>query len=68
MTREGGASISLTVDESIKWLQFYTDGKRRRGGAMKTMTTPANAFNNGIDLLVLAPGERHSCWWGISEV
>lgn len=68
LTCESGDSTSLTVGESIKWLQFYTDGKSRRGVAVEPMTAPANAFNNGVDLLVLAPGELHSCWWRISGV
>lgn len=66
LTADSGEATHLTVGEGIEWLQFYTDGKARRGVAIEPMTAPANAFNTGINLLTLAPGESHSCWWRIS--
>ena len=33
--------------------------------AIEPMTAPANAFNSGQDLRILAPGERWAGQWGI---
>ena len=42
------------------WLQVYTGEKlARRGLAVEPMTCPPDAFNSGISLIHLAPGEAH---------
>lgn len=66
LSAPNGEKTVLTAGEGIEWLQFYTDDAKRRGVAVEPMTAPANAFNTGTDLLVLAPGEEHRVWWRIS--
>ncbi|MFW0155308.1 aldose 1-epimerase family protein [Rothia sp. P6271] len=59
------SGVELTFDESIRWVQVYTDGSERRALAVEPMTAPANAFNSGTHLVVLSPGEEHISRWGI---
>lgn len=40
--------------------------RRRRAIAIEPMTCPANAFQTGVDLIVLAPAESVQTSWGIS--
>lgn len=63
-----GTSTILTAEEGINWIQIYTDGGNRRGVAVEPMTSPANAFNSGIDLITLEPGATHRCSWRIEQV
>jgi aldose 1-epimerase len=39
--------------------------RRRRGLAVEPMTCPANAFQSGEGLIVLAPGESCRQRWGL---
>ncbi|MBJ3593665.1 aldose-1-epimerase [Salmonella enterica subsp. enterica serovar Saintpaul] len=42
------------------WLQVYSGEKlARRGLAVEPMTCPPDAFNSGVSLIHLAPGETH---------
>jgi Galactose mutarotase and related enzymes len=42
------------------WLQVYSGEKLQRNGlAVEPMSCPPDAFNSGIDLITLAPGEMH---------
>ena len=66
-----GRGVALWVDASHRWLQLYTapsDGPRP-ALAVEPMTAPADAFNSGTDLAVLAPagtaGDELSASWGI---
>ena len=66
-----GRGVALWVDEHHHWLQVFTppaDGGRP-GLAVEPMTAPADAFNSGTDLVVLAPageaGDELSVSWGI---
>ncbi|ORC16000.1 hypothetical protein A7979_05135 [Rothia nasimurium] len=63
-----GTSTVLTAEEGINWIQIYTDGSNRRGVAVEPMTSPANTFNSGIDLITLEPGATHRCSWRIEQV
>jgi aldose 1-epimerase len=63
--------VSLWGDESFDWLQVFTvkgadDAPGVRGIAVEPMSCPAEAFNSGQGLVVLAPGESWSGTWGIS--
>ncbi len=65
----GGPALTLTLDGAFDFVQVYTGNNlpdpatRRRGLAIEPMTCPANAFNSGDGLIVLAPGEAFSANW-----
>lgn len=43
------------------WLQIYTADKlNRKGLAVEPMSCPPDAFNNGMDVVMLAPGKSHT--------
>jgi aldose 1-epimerase len=61
--------IALTVwqetgKNKYNYLQVYTP-PGRKSVAFEPMTCPPDAFNNGIDLIRLAPEEQVSFSWGI---
>lgn len=62
--------ISLWADESFDWAQVFTGaahhGLGEPGIAVEPLTCPAEAFNSGVGLLRLAPGEQWTGTWGIS--
>ncbi|MDZ5663438.1 aldose 1-epimerase family protein [Nocardioides sp. S-58] len=66
-----GRGVALWVDERHRWLQVYTPPVEgpRPAIAVEPMTAPADAFNSGTDLAVLAPagttGDEQSASWGI---
>lgn len=65
-----GRGVALWVDEHHRWLQVFTPPAAPRTGiAVEPMTAPADAFNSGTDLAVLAPagspGDELSVSWGI---
>ena len=58
---EGAALASNTP-----WVQIHTaDALGRPGIAVEPMTCPPDAFNSGIDLVSLAPGQRHRLFLSI---
>jgi aldose 1-epimerase len=60
-----GAAILFSTD----WAQIYTDdADGRRGVAIEPQTAPANALRGHPDLVVLAPGARHTLRCRILEV
>lgn len=67
-----GRGVALWVDGRHRWLQVFTppavDGVRP-GIAVEPMTAPADAFNSGTDLAVLAAagtdGDELSVSWGL---
>lgn len=67
-----GAGVALWVDESIRCLQVFSADDvpvtARRSLAVEPMTAPADAFNTGDDLVVLAPGADFAATWGIRAV
>ncbi len=63
--------LELAVDDTWRWLQVYTAdklpaGRRRRTVAIEPMTCPPNALADGVDLIVLAPGEDWAGSWTLS--
>jgi aldose 1-epimerase len=68
-----GQGVALWADHHHRWLQVYSQDDRpataRRSLAVEPMTAPADAFNSGVDLHVLAPagedGDTLSVAWGI---
>lgn len=67
----GTGDVSVWGDASLDWAQVFTaKGKDTgvdgvRGIAVEPMSCPANAFNTGEGLVVLAPGDSWSARWGI---
>ncbi|TFV63581.1 UNVERIFIED_ORG: aldose epimerase [Bacillus sp. AZ43] len=69
--RGPAGELVLAVDGSWPWLQVYSgdtlpEGQRRRSLAVEPMTCPPNALADGVDLVVLEPGERWSGTWSLS--
>lgn len=70
-----GRTVALWVGPEVRWLQLFTGhgtGAARRSLAVEPMTANADAFNSGIDLLVLGPAgsgtDEVSVTWGIRTV
>jgi acetyl esterase/lipase/galactose mutarotase-like enzyme len=66
--RGPAGALELAVDGAWPWLQVYSgdtlpSGQRRRSLAVEPMTCPPNALADGVDLVVLAPGETWSGTW-----
>ena len=63
--------VTVWGDESLDWTQVFTAKGRDtgvdgvRGIAVEPMSCPANAFNTGDGLVVLAPGDSWAAQWGI---
>ena len=61
---------TLWADESFGWLQVFTavarDQKGVPGVAVEPMSCPADAFNSGDSVVVLAPGQEWTGTWGIT--
>jgi aldose 1-epimerase len=64
-----GRDATLWADGAYRWLQVFTaDGigdRARKAVAVEPMTCPPNAFNSGIDVVVLAPGRSHVGVFGV---
>ena len=63
--------VELAADAAWPWMQVYTgdtlpEGERRRSIAVEPMTCPPNALADGVDLVVLQPGEDWSGTWALS--
>jgi len=70
VTGADGRGVRVWADAAFDWLQVYSSdtqhGERfRRSFAIEPMTAPADAFNSGTSLVVLAPGDRWSGTWGV---
>lgn len=69
---DGAASV-LWTDREFDWVQVFTADPghdqaypdRGRALAVEPMTCPPDAFNSGIDLIVLWPGESWTGTWGM---
>jgi aldose 1-epimerase len=64
-------TLELAVDGSWSWLQAYSGdtlppGEWRRSVAVEPMTCPPNAFADGVDLIVLQPGQDWSGTWTLA--
>ena len=69
----GGSGVALEIGEPERWVQVHTadrpePDRNRIGMAIEPMTCPPDAFNSGTDLVVLAPGERHTLSLRISAL
>ena len=64
---ESNMTVRLTSDE--KWVQIYTGEKLgRRAVAVEPMTCPPDAFNSGVDVIRLEPGDYTSLTFSIRQV
>jgi aldose 1-epimerase len=67
----GRPRVSVLLDRAYEFLQVFTgDGLpekvRRRALAIEPYTCAPNAFNNGVGLRVLAPGQCFSSVWEVA--
>lgn len=54
------SAMSVWLRASQPWVQIYTGEKlARKGLATEPMSCPPDAFNSGIDLVLLNPGDTH---------
>jgi len=68
-----GPATVLWVEPRFRWLQVFTADPGRgqaypgrgRAIAIEPMTCPPDAFNSGIDVLVLEPGRQWTGSWGM---
>ncbi|GAA1447071.1 aldose 1-epimerase family protein [Leifsonia poae] len=65
-----GSGTAMTWDTACPWVQIHTadnpaSDAHRAGLAVEPMTCPPDAFNSGIDLIVLEPGATSTASWVI---
>ncbi len=68
-----GTGTAMTWDAACPWVQIHTadnpaSDAHRAGLAVEPMTCPPDAFNSGIDLIVLEPGASSTAGWIIRAV
>ena len=66
-----GGGATLWMDPAFDWVQVFTPdalGDHPASVALEPMSCPANAFNSGDGLVVLAPGARWTGSWGITPL
>ncbi|GAA4125715.1 aldose 1-epimerase family protein [Nocardioides fonticola] len=67
-----GAGVAVWLDAHHHVVQLFTargnPATERRSLAIEPMTAPADAFNSGEHLVVLAPGEEFAATWGVRAV
>ena len=69
--RGPAGTLELALDGAWPWLQVFSgdqlpEGRRRQSLAIEPMTCPPNAFADGVDLLVLDPGDDWAGTWALS--
>ncbi|GAB3401040.1 aldose 1-epimerase family protein [Flindersiella endophytica] len=73
LTTADGSGVEVRWSAACPWAQIHTADRAepelsRIGLAVEPMTCPPDAFNSGVDLVVLAPGEQHTAAWTIAAV
>jgi aldose 1-epimerase len=68
-----GTGVAMEFDSSSKWVQIHTadrdgDPTGRRSLAVEPMSCPPNAFNSGLDLVLLDPRAKYSISWRIKAI
>ncbi|MEI2713286.1 MAG: aldose 1-epimerase family protein [Nocardioides sp.] len=67
-----GVGAGLWMDDQHHWVQVFSADEpsagARRAIAVEPMTSPADAFNSGRDLITLAPGGEFRARWGIYAI
>jgi aldose 1-epimerase len=68
-TADGGAGVTLWVDEGHPYRMLYTDVRpdvRRRSMAIEPMTCPPQAFRTGRGVIRVDPGDSFRGTWGFA--
>ena len=71
-TPDGHRAVTVWMDATHPFAMIYSGDtladvpRRRHGLAIEPMTCAPNAFNSGLGLITLQPGESHVSTWGIS--
>lgn len=68
LTTPDGRVVTVWQGPGFEWVQVFTTDRypdRELALAIEPMTAPPNAFNTGVDLRRLAPGESWTLEWGI---
>jgi aldose 1-epimerase len=73
VTDENGVGSFMEFDDKARWIQIHTadrDGGpgSRRCLAVEPMSCPPDAFNSGLDLIELEPGQIFSMSWLIGPI
>lgn len=68
-----GRGVAMSWDRSCPWLQLcipneHNPTMNRKAVAVEPMTCPPDAFNSGVDLIVLPPGGTHELSLTISPL
>jgi aldose 1-epimerase len=69
---EGDRVVTVWMDATHQYAMIYSGDtladvpRRRHGLAIEPMTCAPDAFNSGLGLITLQPGESHVSTWGIS--
>ncbi|HRI22792.1 MAG TPA: aldose 1-epimerase, partial [Panacibacter sp.] len=56
---EAGLELTITADPSYPYLQNYTPG-HRKSIAVENLSSAPDAFNNGIGLIKIKPGQSYN--------
>jgi aldose 1-epimerase len=70
VSADGSRTALFWLDEAHDWLEIYTGDQvppeqKRLGLGVEPMTCPPDAFNSGIDVIDIKPGDTYSGSWGI---
>lgn len=73
VTDSHGVGSFMQYDSKARWIQIHTadrDGgiDSRRSLAVEPMSCPPDAFNSGLDLVILNPSEQHEMSWIIGSI
>ena len=73
VTTVEGSGVEMSWGDELPWVQLHTadlpDAQiSRLGLAVEPMTCPPDAFNSGVDLIVLQPGDSSVASWTIRAV
>ena len=70
-----GTGVVMFWDGACPWVQVHTADqpdtasvRHRSGLAVEPMTCPPDAFNSGVDLIVLEPGASSTAGWTIANL
>jgi aldose 1-epimerase len=68
LTAPDGRRVALWQGEGFDYVQVYTTTgypEQELAVAIEPMTAPADAFNSGLGIRRLAPGETWTLEWGV---
>lgn len=73
LTTAEGTGVQMAWGEDCPWVQVHTADRpdpalNRVGLAIEPMTCPPDAFNSGVDLIVLQPEASHTASWTIAAI